>query len=68
MMDDPSIPGQVEESYFALNFQGSEQESSFQLIDGFYQKIISQDQLSISFPSDEGKKYSRIEKSKILSF
>ena len=41
----------VEESYFALNLFG--QEESFQLIDGFYQKTITEDELTIFF-SDEG--------------
>ena len=56
----------VEESYFALNLAG--QESSFQLIDGFYQTTISQDQLSISFPSNEGKKISPFKLANFLSF
>ena len=48
----PEMTIKVEESYFALNLAG--QEAAFQLTDGYYQKIISQEELSITFPTDEG--------------
>ena len=48
----PEMTIKVEESYFALNLAG--QEAAFQLSDGYYQKIISQEELSITFPTDEG--------------
>lgn len=48
----PEMTIEVEESYFALNLAG--QEAAFQLIGGYYQKTFAQEELSITFPNDEG--------------